>query len=53
MDESFSLGIIAFALQFAILGGTLAIHNCRIQRIERAKCRCCSQEHPLLDPVNI
>jgi len=48
MDTSSALGIIAFALQFTILAGTLAIHNCRIQRIERAKCRCCSQEHPLL-----
>ncbi len=47
------LGLVAFCLQFSALAGALAILNCRVRRIEMAKCRCCSQAHPLLDPVNI
>lgn len=53
MDDSFPLALIAFALQFCILAGTVGILRCRVERIERAKCRCCTQAHPLLDPVNV
>jgi hypothetical protein len=47
------LGLVAFALQFSVLAGAISILNCRVRRIEKAKCRCCSQAHPLLDPVNV
>ena len=51
MDESTTLGIIAFGLQFFILASAMSLLNFKIQRIERAKCRCCQEGHPLLDPV--
>ena len=47
------LALVAFGFQFAALAGSIAVLNCRVQRIEKAKCRCCSQAHPLLDPVNV
>lgn len=47
------LALVAFGLQFSCLAGAISILNCRVQRIEKAKCRCCSQAHPLLDPVNV
>jgi hypothetical protein len=47
------LALVAFGLQFAGLAGAIAILHCRVQRIEGAKCRCCTQAHPLLDPVNV
>ena len=47
------LGLAAFVLQFSALAGAIGLLNCRVRRIEMAKCRCCSQAHPLLDPVNI
>jgi hypothetical protein len=53
MDETYTLGIIAFGLQFVLLASALSLLKCRIERIERAKCRCCSQAHPLLDPTNV
>lgn len=53
MDDTSALGLVAFGLQFAILISMLAILNCRVHHIEKAKCRCCSQAHPLLDPVNV
>lgn len=46
------LAFVAFGLQFSVLFGAISILNCRVRRIEYAKCRCCSQAHPLLDPVN-
>lgn len=53
MDESFTLSIVAFGLQFGILLTLISFLNCRVHRIEGAKCRCCSQAHPLLDPINV
>jgi len=53
MDDSFPLALIAFGLQFCIVIGSLGVLKCRVERIEKAKCRCYSQAHPLLDPVNI
>lgn len=47
------LGLVAFALQFSILAASVSILNCRVKRIERAKCRCCSEGHTLLDPINV
>jgi hypothetical protein len=51
MDETSTLGIIAFGLQFIILVSAMSLLNMKIQRIERAKCRCCDVGHALLDPV--
>ena len=53
MDETSTLGIVAFGLQFFLLAAYISILNARIHRIESAKCRCCSQAHPLLDPINV
>lgn len=52
MDTSTTLGIIAFGLQFSIVLSLYWILSNRVQRIEKAKCKCCSVQHPLLDPTN-
>lgn len=46
------LGLVAFGLQFCILGTVVGMLKWRVERIEKAKCKCCSHGHPLLDPVN-
>lgn len=53
MDETSTLGFVAFGLQFVLLLSAIALLNCRVQRIELAKCNCCSVGHPLLDPINV
>lgn len=52
MDTTTTLALVAYALQFTLLSSWIYITNRRIEKIERAKCRCCSTGHPLLDPVN-
>lgn len=52
MDTTTTLALIAYSLQFGILLTLYSTLQCRIQRIEKAKCKCCSQQHPLLDPMN-
>jgi len=52
MDSYNTLAIIAYVLQFVSLSTWLFILKTRIERIEHAKCRCCSTSHPLLDPIN-
>jgi hypothetical protein len=52
MDESSILAIVAYILQFTLLSTWIFMTNKRIERIEYAKCRCCSTSHPLLDPIN-
>lgn len=52
MDTSSTLGIIAFGLQFCILGTLFTALKWKVERIEKAKCRCCDQGHPLLDPCD-
>ena len=49
---TFTLSIIAYSLQFLCLSTWIFITNKRIERIEAAKCRCCSRSHPLLDPID-
>lgn len=50
--ETSILQFVAYCFQFGILIILFVILKYRIERIERAKCRCCSQSHPLLDPSN-
>ena len=52
MDESNILAIVAYILQFTLLSTWIFMTNKRIERIESAKCRCCSTSHPLLDPID-
>ncbi len=52
MTDYNTLAIVAYGLQFTILLFYIYILKGRIERIEKAKCRCCGGEHPLLDPVN-
>jgi len=52
MDESNILAIVAYILQFTLLSTWIFMTNKRIERIESAKCRCCSASHPLLDPID-
>ncbi len=52
MSDSNTLVIIAYGLQFTILSFFITLLKWRIERIEKAKCRCCGGDHPLLDPVN-
>jgi hypothetical protein len=51
-NDTFTLSIIAYSLQFLCLSTWIFITNKRIERIEAAKCRCCSRSHPLLDPID-
>jgi hypothetical protein len=52
MDESNILAIVAYILQFTLMSTWIFMTNKRIERIESAKCRCCSTSHPLLDPID-
>ena len=52
MDVTDILSIIAYVLQFTLLSTWIFMTNKRIERIEAAKCRCCSRSHPLLDPID-
>lgn len=52
MDTTDTLAIVAYVLQFTLLSTWIFITNKRIERIQSAKCRCCSTSHPLLDPIN-
>jgi hypothetical protein len=52
MDTSNTLSIIAYVLQFTLMSTWIFITNKRIERIESAKCRCCSRSHPLLDSID-
>ena len=52
MDTTTTLGLIAFGLQFGIVLTMHWLVQKRLERIERAKCKCCSVQHPLLDPMN-
>jgi hypothetical protein len=52
MDTTTTLALVAYSLQFGILLTLYSSMKCRVERIEKAKCRCCSQQHPLLDPTN-
>jgi hypothetical protein len=53
MDDSFPLALIAFFLQFGILTTAIGILNCKLHHFERGKCRCSSQTHSFLDPINV
>lgn len=54
MDETSTLGIIAFALQFTILLSYVGILNCKVrsveQRLHKKTCRCCGAD--MNDPLN-
>lgn len=52
MDPTSTLAFVAYGLQLGVLVILYSTMNCRIQRIEKAKCKCCSVQHPLLDPTN-
>jgi hypothetical protein len=49
MDETTTLGIIAFALQFTIVMTSLALLNCKVR--EKKTCKCCSDPSSS-DPLN-